>query len=87
MNEIGKAVLQAIARRDGELETIQEVYEEAAEDLPAKVGKESVRDALHGLVREGHVDAKKQSRNYEGGWDIEGPYWVNREQVPTVLLQ
>lgn len=87
MDEIDKAVLQAIARRDGQLETAQEVYEEAAEDLPAMIGKESVKDALHGLVHEGHVDAERQSRNYEGGWDIEGPYWVNHDQVPTVLLQ
>lgn len=85
LNEIQKEILRAFLDHDGQMETVQEVYERTDARSDEIGSRQALNEALVALVRGEYVIPQRQREGPDGDLVLEGPFQVNDEEVQRLL--
>lgn len=85
LNEIQKEVLRAFLEHDGELETIDEVYEKTDQRSENFGSRDVLKEALDTLVRNEYVIPQHQAPGPNEALELEGPFRINEEEVERLV--
>lgn len=85
LNEIQKEILRAFLDHDGQLETLDEVFEKTDERSDQFGSREVLKKNLDDLVREEYVLPERQDPGPTEALKLEGPFRVNEEEVERLI--
>lgn len=85
LNEIQKEVLRAFLDHDGQLESVDDVYEKSDERSDQFGSRDVLKEALDTLVREEYVIPQHQAPGPNEALELEGPFRINEEKVERLI--